>query len=428
MHSYMNIKKLASISGDFWDVTDRAGLFGLVVAGLGEGRHRRADDGHEFVNMSSYSYLGLDTDPRLVQAAAEAVLSEGSLNTSTSRMRIRFAALEEAERALSEHFDVEAVTTASCAVAAWASLPLLASGLFTEDVAPVMAFDKNAHFCLNALKAAAADEAQIVTIAHNDVEALEQLCKEHPKVAYVADGVYSTGGQAPVKELLRLQEKYGLFLYFDEAHGISTLGQQGRGLVLEELGGRITDRTIIIASLNKGFGASGGAIFLGPQGSDERKNLALRNGPLMWSQRVNTAGLGAIKASVALHATEEFAGLQKRLQDNIDLFDGLVQTEQSHDGLPIRFVEVGKEDATVQLAQRLLEQGFYASPIFFPIIGRGRAGLRLMLRANMTRTEIETFAGLLKELRDELAPTGTAVGAGAGAEAGDAVGAGVDRR
>ena len=405
MHTYMNIKKLASISGDFWDVTDRAGLFGLVVSGLGEGRHRSAD-GHEFVNMSSYSYLGLDTDPRLVQAAADALLSEGSLNTSTSRMRIRFSALEDAETALSELFNVEAVTTASCAVAAWASLPLLASGLFTEDVAPVMVFDKNAHFCLNALKAAASDEAEIVTIAHNDVAALEELCKTHPKVAYVADGVYSTGGQAPIAELLRLQEKYGLFLYFDEAHGISTLGHHGRGAVLEELDGQITDRTIIIASLNKGFGASGGAIFLGPRGSLERKNLALRNGPLMWSQRINTAGLGAIEASAALHRTKEFAALQLRLQENIDLFDGLVQTEQSRDGLPIRFVEIGSEDATVELAQRLLQHGFYASPIFFPIIGRGRAGLRLMLRANMSRTEIETFAGLLKELRDEILPAG----------------------
>lgn len=126
----------------------------------------------------------------------------------------------------------------------------------------------------------------------------------------------------------------------------------------------------------------------------------------MWSQRINTAGLGAIEASAALHRTKEFAALQLRLQENIDLFDGLVQTEQSRDGLPIRFVEIGSEQATVQLAQSLLERGFYASPIFFPIIGRGRAGLRLMLRANMTRSEIETFAGLLKELRDELAPAG----------------------
>ncbi|MFJ8667788.1 aminotransferase class I/II-fold pyridoxal phosphate-dependent enzyme [Streptomyces sp. NPDC093600] len=400
MHTFMNIKKSAKISHDFWEVTTEAGMFDIVAAGLGDGRHRSLADGHEFVNMSSYSYLGLDTHPKIVRAAADAVLAEGALNTSTSRMRIRFAALKDAEDALSELFDVEAVTVASCAAAAWAALPLLASGLLTGGTPPLMVFDKHAHFCLNAMKANVADETEVVTIPHNDVDALEDLCRKHPQVAYVADGVYSTGGQAPVAELLRLQEKYGLFLFFDEAHGISTVGTRGRGVVLETMGA-INDRTLIITSLNKGFGASGGAIFLGPRGSRERRDVALRNGgPLMWSQRINTAGLGAVLASAELHRSDELDLLQKRLRSNVDLFDSLVPTALSGDGLPIRFVDIGSEDVTVRLGQSLLERGYYASPIFFPVIARGKAGLRLMLRANMTTAEIEDFCRQLKELRD----------------------------
>ncbi|MEU4128728.1 aminotransferase class I/II-fold pyridoxal phosphate-dependent enzyme [Streptomyces wuyuanensis] len=400
MHAYMNIKKSARISHDFWETTTEAGMFDIVAAGLGEGRHRSLADGHEFVNMSSYSYLGLDTHPKIVQGAIDAVRAEGALNTSTSRMRIRFAALRDAEDALSELFDVEAVTVASCAAAAWASLPLLASGLLTDGTPPLMVFDKNAHFCLNAMKPNVADEAPLTTVRHNDVDALEDLCRQHPQVAYVADGVYSTGGKAPIEELLRLQEKYGLFLFFDEAHGISTVGERGRGAVLEAMGG-INDRTLIITSLNKGFGASGGAIFLGRKGSPARRDVALRNGgPLMWSQRINTAGLGAVLASAELHRSDELPLLQRRLQRNIDLFDSLLPTTLSGDGLPIRFVDIGSEDATVRLAQALLERGYYASPIFFPVIARGKAGLRLMLRANMSAAEIEDFCRQLKELRD----------------------------
>lgn len=400
MHAYMNIKKSARISHDFWETTTEAGMFDIVAAGLGEGRHRSLADGHEFVSMSSYSYLGLDTHPKIVQGAIDAVRAEGALNTSTSRMRIRFAALRDAEDALSELFDVEAVTVASCAAAAWASLPLLASGLLTDGTPPLMVFDKNAHFCLNAMKPNVADEAPLTTVRHNDVDALEDLCRQHPQVAYVADGVYSTGGKAPIEELLRLQEKYGLFLFFDEAHGISTVGERGRGAVLEAMGG-INDRTLIITSLNKGFGASGGAIFLGRKGSPARRDVALRNGgPLMWSQRINTAGLGAVLASAELHRSDELPLLQRRLQRNIDLFDSLLPTTLSGDGLPIRFVDIGSEDATVRLAQALLERGYYASPIFFPVIARGKAGLRLMLRANMSAAEIEDFCRQLKELRD----------------------------
>ncbi|MFI5930591.1 aminotransferase class I/II-fold pyridoxal phosphate-dependent enzyme [Actinoplanes sp. NPDC051494] len=399
MNKFLNIKKSVRISADFWDVTRDAGLYDLVVAGLGDGRHRVLADGHEFVNMASYSYLGLDTHPRLVRAAAEALLAEGSLNTSSSRRTMRFGVLRDAEDALSELFDVEAVTVNSCATAAWTSLPLVASGLLTGDVAPLMVFDKKAHFCLNAMKPNVADEAEIVTIPHNDMGALEELCKQHRQVAYVADGVYSIGGQAPMPELLRLQEKYGLFLLLDEAHGISTVGQRGRGVVLEAMGG-INDRTLIITSLNKGFGASGGAIFLGPRGSKQRFDTALRSaGPLMWSQRINTAGLGALVASAELHASAELTGLQDRLRANITLFDSLIDTPERGDGLPIRFVEVGAEDATVALSQDLLRAGFSVPPVFFPIVGRGRSGLRVMLRANMSTVEIEEFCGLLTTLR-----------------------------
>jgi len=402
MHQYLNIKKSAEISDEFWDVTERAGLFDVVVEGLGGGRHRAVRDGREFLNMSSYSYLGLDTHPRLVRAAADAVLAEGALNTSTSRLRVRFVSLLDAEEAMSDLFNAEIVTVASCAAAAWASLPLVASGLFTDGVPPLMVFDRNAHFCLNAMKPSVADEAEITTVRHNDVEALEELCKQHKQVAYVADGVYSTGGQAPVKELLRLQDKYGLFLFFDEAHGISTIGENGRGVVLSEMG-EINDRTLIITSLNKGFGASGGAVFLGPRGAQRRRTVAIRNGgPIMWSQRINTAGLGAVLASVELHRSAELTELQQRLQENIALFDSHIVTEQHGDGLPIRHVNLGDEALTVQLAEALFAEGFYTSPIFFPVIGRGKAGLRLMMRANMETTEIERFCLSLQKLRSEL--------------------------
>ncbi|MEU5592703.1 aminotransferase class I/II-fold pyridoxal phosphate-dependent enzyme [Streptomyces sp. NPDC020298] len=402
MHAFLNVKKSAEVSDVFWDVTEEAGLFDVVVKGLGDGEHRAIDDGREFINMSSYSYLGLDTHPRLVRAAADAVLAEGALNTSTSRMRVRFESLRNAEEALSGLLDAEVVTVASCAAAAWAALPLVASGLFTDGEPPLMVFDRNAHFCLNAMKPSVADETEVTTVRHNDVEALEELCKQHKRVAYVADGVYSTGGQAPVRELLRLQEKYGLFLFFDEAHGISTVGERGRGVVLSEMG-EINDGTLIITSLNKGFGASGGAVLLGPRGSARRRTLAIRNGgPIMWSQRINTAGLGAVLASVELHKTEELTDLQRRLQENIALFDSHITTEQHGDGLPIRHVNLGDEGATVRLAQRLFEEGFYSSPIFFPVIGRGKAGLRLMLRANMQKADVDRFCLLLKKWRDQL--------------------------
>lgn len=396
VHQFANVKKQLHLSNAFWDQSLAEGLVDIVATGM-QGGDVITDSGDALVNLSSYSYLGLDSDPRIVAGGIRGLEQTQSVNSSISRMRIRFSLLDEAESRLGEVFGAEAVTVASCAAAAWATLPLLASGELTGGEPPLVVFDKNAHFCLNAMKPLVADEAEIVTIRHNDIEALEELCRTHPQVAYVADGVYSTGGGAPLEALLDLQDRYGLFLYFDEAHGISTIGEGGRGYVLEASGGW-RDRTLIIASLNKGFGASGGLILFGPSGSDALKRTLLRtSGPLMWSQRINTAGLGAIVASCDLHADGTVDRLQQDLRETVDLFDSLVDTDLAGDGLPIRFVGIGDEDATIAVAKDMLRAGFYTSPVFFPIIRRGSAGLRLMLRADLSAETVRRGAGVLNE-------------------------------
>ncbi|MTJ80963.1 MAG: aminotransferase class I/II-fold pyridoxal phosphate-dependent enzyme [Telmatospirillum sp.] len=399
MHAFTNIKKAITISDAFWNVTTEAGLANIVSRNLGDGRHQAVETGHSFVNMSSYSYLGLDSHPGILQAAADAVLNTGSLNTTVSRIRVQFDILKDAEDALADLVEAEVVTLPSCAAAAAAALPLLASGALTGGTPPRLLFDKNAHFCLNLMKPVCADETEVSTIGHNDLSALEDACKAGGPVAYVADSVYSTGGRAPIRDLLFLQERYGLFLLFDEAHGLSTLGRHGRGPVLDALDG-INDRTLIITSLNKGFGASGGAVFIGRRHDRRRRELATRfGGPVTWSQRINVAGLGAIIKSVDIHRSDELHVLQERLQDNIRLFDRLVPTATAGDGLPIRFISIGDEDGTVRLAQSFLAEGFYTSAVFFPVIARGRAGLRIMIRANMTAGDIERFAAHLKDVR-----------------------------
>lgn len=226
MHTYTNIKKAIELGNSFWDTTSEVGLANIVIENIGDGHHINEKEGGRFINMSSYSYLGLDSHPKIIQAAADAILENKSLNTSISRIRIHFKILRDSEVALSNLLDASVLTTVSCASAASATLPLISSGAFTDNTPPLMVFDKNAHFCLNFMKPMCADETEIRTIKHNDLNALEDLCKTNKQVAYIADGVYSIGGQAPIKELLGLQSRYGLFLFFDEAHGLSTLGKK----------------------------------------------------------------------------------------------------------------------------------------------------------------------------------------------------------
>lgn len=398
--------RTAGFADPFWDEALAAGVHDLALSRTGQGA-RFTTDGRELLNMSSYSYLGLDENPEILAAASEQLLDAGVLNSSLSRVRVRLKALEEAEQRLSSLFGADVGTVTSCAAGVWAMLPLLASGLLTDGVRPVVVFDRFAHFCLQSIRGLCAVETEVRTIGHNDMERLEDICKTNEIVVYVGDSVYSTGGTtAPMEKLMELQDRYGLYLFLDEAHSTSVLGENGRGLVLEAMGD-INSRTILVTSLNKGFGASGGAIVFGPTSDRSRRARALRNGgPFMWSQRINTAGLGAIIASCELHAGPELPVLQTRLRAAIAAFDASYPLESANPLSPVRFIPVGDEKKTICLSKALMDLGYYVEPDFFPVVAWREAGLRIRLRANMSVSDIDLF---VKELDRIIPPASAAV-------------------
>lgn len=79
--------------------------------------------GRELTNMSSYSYLGLDEHPRIIEAAAECLNESRILNSSLSRVRVRLGVLNEVEERLSSLFDADVGTVTSCAAGVWSMLP-----------------------------------------------------------------------------------------------------------------------------------------------------------------------------------------------------------------------------------------------------------------------------------------------------------------
>ncbi|HTZ42901.1 MAG TPA: hypothetical protein VMB79_03495, partial [Jatrophihabitans sp.] len=126
--------------------------------------------------------------------------------------------------------------------------------------------------------------------------------------------------------------------------------------------------------------------------------LSRHGGPLGWSQDVSVPTIGAALGSAAVHRSPELGRLQAALRANLDLFDRLLPTPLAGNGLPVRRIDVGEADRAVALSAELLRRGFYSSAIFFPIVPRGEAGLRVMVRADMSAELITEFAGHVTEL------------------------------
>lgn len=396
-NQFMNNEKALAIGSRFWEETAAHGLAG-IVASLGKDGFFTTDTGHRFVNLSCCSYLDLDSHPHIIQGAIRALEKYGVLDHCISRVRVQMPALLELEDSLSSLFRAKVITAISASAASAGILPLIASGHLANGEKPVVVFDKNAHFSMNLYKAVCADETEVLTAPHNDMNFLEDVCKKHKNVAYICDGTYSMGGHAPAEELLALQDKYGLFLYFDDSHSLSIVGEKGEGYIRSSIP-EVNERTIIVATLNKAFGAAGAAIMFGPKRVDQALTLERFGGPLAWSQPMNTAAIGGALAAAEIHNSPELKERQDKLQRNIKLFDQCIDTEQKGLRFPIRVVRASHENV-INVGLDLYRQGFYVSPVFFPIVARDKAGLRVMLRAGMPESEVQRLADTI--LRNKL--------------------------
>ncbi|SER90046.1 7-keto-8-aminopelargonate synthetase [Lentzea xinjiangensis] len=390
---YRNNEKMLALADPVWQAAADEGLLNLDVEVAG---NRLVDTGrgHEFVNLCSCSYLGLNRHPAVIEGAVEALRAEGSTALSVSTTRVRPAMLTRLEDELGDLFGGTALAGLSCSALTSGILPLVASGHLAPDGPRVMVFDKMSHFCMSYVKPVCADESLVLTIDHNDLNQLEDICRKYPSVAYVADGAYSMGGTTALEGLLELQQRYGLFLFFDDSHSLSAVGQRGEGFVRSRI--EPNPLTVIVASLHKAFGAKGGVVLLD---SPRLRDFLLRHaGAIAWSQNMGMADVGAALASAAIHRSPELGELQRKLRSNVALFDELLPTPFAGDGMNIRFVEVGDADLAVALSAGLYERGFYSSAVFFPIVARGHAGIRIMVRADLAHTQITQFASAVREL------------------------------
>lgn len=399
-HRYRNNQRMVPAAEAAWGLSADNGMLDIMVeAADGQNRLRDVRTGHEFLNLSSCSYLGLNSHPTVIAAGIDALREENITGLAMAEFRIRLDAMRRLEEELSALFGCYVLPSISCGSISSAVLPLLASGHLTDTEPLVVVFDKFAHFSMNFVKPVVADEAKVITCPHNDMQFLEDVCKTYPRVAYVCEGAYSVGGVADLKGMQELQERYGLYLYIDDSHALSTQGANGEGYA-RSVFTELNDQTMIVASIAKAFGSTGGIAMIG---SRRKYDFLYRSGPLGWSQGLRTAAIGTSTGSIAVHRTPELGRRQRQLAQNIETFDRRFKDRDVRGaGGHIKFVVTGDNDRAVRLATQLYQRGFYCSAMFFPIVAKSQAGVRLMLRGDMTSAMTEEFCSVLEDVWPEL--------------------------
>lgn len=346
--------------------------------------------GQELVNFSSCSYLGLELDPRLKAAAKDAVDRYGT-QFSSSRSYVSHGMYEELEQLLGTIFKKPVVLAPTTTLGHLSMIPVLVGD---NDV---VILDHQVHASVNmAAQMVKARGIKVEMIRHNNMDMLEQrinkLKDQYDKIWYLADGIYSMFGDgAPMEELKRLHDKYEqLQLYIDDAHGVSWHGAQGRGYVLEQLGGQWPERMYLTGSMAKSFGCVGG-ILVFP--NEEAKQMVRGwGGTLIFSGPIQPPLLAAALASVRIHLSAELPALQARLKRRIMAFENTAKSlglETTGTNLtPIRFIKLGNYELGFKIAEEVRNAGFYLNLAAFPSVPMKETGLRFTIHNHLTEQDI----------------------------------------
>jgi len=357
-------------------------------------------NGATLVNFSSNDYLGLANHPAL-QAAAIAAFERGGFGAGASRLVCgTFAAHEELEAAVAAFKRTPAALSFSSGyAAAMGAIPALCG---KDDV---LILDKLCHACL--VDGARLSGAHLRVFPHNDMGKLEShlrwAARTHPKgrVMILAESVYSMDGDtAPLVEIVSLKERYGAWLFLDEAHGVGVLGEGGRGLADEQgVAGQIE---IQMGTLGKALGAHG-AYLAGSRAL--RDFLINRNRAFVYSTAPPAPVAAAAARAIGIVQSDEGNRLRAKLWENIRaLASRLGPVHASSAIVPLI---VGDEQKAVHWASRLLQEGFLVPSIRFPTVARGSARLRITLSAAHRADEIGALADRCAALAvDSGRPTG----------------------
>jgi 8-amino-7-oxononanoate synthase len=353
--------------------------------------------GRPLINFSTNDYLGLANDPRLREAAIGAIGEFGvgagasRLISGTQSPHLRL------ERALAKWKGTEAtICFSSGYAAALGTIPALVSK------SDVVLLDKLCHASL--IDGAKLSGAILRVFPHNHLGKLESHLewarRGHPgkRILILTESVFSMDGdRAPLRELVELKKRFDALLMLDEAHAVGVIGPNGRGLAAAESVSEDVD--IQMGTLSKALGASGGYIC----GSRNLIEWLINRARSFMYSTAPPPGVAA-GALVAVDFLSSSEGEERRLLlwKKIRLMQEVIPTsglnkKDAPAGAIFPWI-VGDEQATLDLASALQNEGFLVPAIRYPTVAKGSARLRITVTAAHQEDQIRSLCEAIKRM------------------------------
>lgn len=351
--------------------------------------------GKRRVMIGSNNYLGLTHDPRVIAAAKRALDEFGVGCTGSRFLNGNLILHEQLEEELSRFLKKEA-----CLVFSTGFLSNQGALSTLVGRGDVMYSDRENHASI--IEGTRVSLGDTIKFRHNDMTDLERVLKntreKYKGALIVADGVFSMSGDIlDYPRVKALADKYECRVYVDDAHALGVLGPQGQGTEFHFDMPGTSD--VVMGTFSKSFASIGGFV---AGTKDVISYIKHKSRPFIFSAAMPPASVGAVLE--CLRIVQEEPEHHAKLWRNAKKMKKAL-TELGYNTLgsqtPIIPLLVGDDYTAFRFAQKLYDEGVFATPVVKPAVPDGCALLRTSYMASHTDEDLDYAIDALERLGKE---------------------------
>ena len=350
------------------------------------------------VNFCANNYLGLSTNPDLIQAAKDSYdawgfgLSSVRFICGTQQIHL------DLEKKISSFVGMDdAILYSSCFDANGGLFETL---LGAEDA--VISDELNHASIIDGVRLCKAMRFRYKNNNMDDLRIQLTAAREKgaKKILIATDGVFSMDGYiANLKAICDLADEFDALVMVDDSHAVGFMGEHGRGT--PEFCGVMDRVDIITGTFGKALGGASGGYTAARQPIVDL--LRQKSRPYLFSNTVAPAICAATIKTIEL--LEESTALRDKVHENARYFRaemeklGFDLLPGEHPIVPVMLYD---PRTAHEFARRMLEKGVYVVAFCYPVVPKGKDRIRTQISAGHTKEDIDFAVKAFGEVKKEM--------------------------
>lgn len=352
-------------------------------------------EGKRTIMIGSNNYLGLTSNPEVIEAGVEGLKKYGSGCSGSRFLNGTLDIHKKLEDELAAFLHKEAVMTFSTGFQS--NLGIISAIVGMHDY---VLCDKENHASI--YDGCRLSYGRMLRYNHADMEDLEKKLQAVPEecgALIVTDGVFSMSGDiCKLPEIVALAKKYGARVMVDDAHGLGVLGEHGRGTA--EYFGLEDEVDIYMGTFSKSLASLGGYMASTKRVIDFVKHTSR---PYIFSASITPASVQSARKALEIlirepervWALNEIGDYMRKKLDEANIKYIPATT-------PIVSIYTYEDEKAFMACKLLLERGVYVNPVITPATPVGKALIRTSYSATHKHEEIDEAVEKIREVWDIL--------------------------